>query len=148
MANDTWISKKTLRDWIRPDLRDFWVTNRAKYAGFGDAGYGLPAEGQIWALIGSYSPPGYTGELFDCEDFAFEFKAHVARQVRLEKVPFDSPPAIGIAWGRFSWIGGGERDHACNWVYDNNHEFSWFEPQNQKVHLLTECAGDLVLLLV
>lgn len=148
MAKDIPIGKETLKNHLRPLLRKFWVTGRAKYGGFSDTQFGLPTSGQLKDLIRTYKSPSPDGELFDCEDFAFDFKAHVGRQVRLSKPRFDLPPTIGIAWGRFHWIGNGSVDHACNWVYDDNDNFRWFEPQDKSFHSLVECAGNLVLLLV
>ena len=147
MTDDRPITKQALKNRLRPLLRPYWTSNKAKYAGFADGRFGLPSSGQIANLVDSYAPPNPLGELFDCDDFAYDFKAHVGRQVRLGQTPFSEPPAVGIAWGRFFWISSGQLDHACNWILNFNGQFSWFEPQNRTLHPVTECAGRLTLLL-
>lgn len=152
MSNSRSITRSALRKRLSPRLLKYWIKGTEKYAGFGDTRYHLPTPTEASLLLFSARlPQQVSTEVFDCEDFAYFLKAHVAMMARTTG-HFDAPPCIGIAWARFGWIG---QDHACNWILDSNGDFSWIEPQEiamgkrqESFHHISECSGRLTLLLV
>lgn len=130
------LSRSSIKRKVKDATSGKWVgSGRAKYAGYGDLKYYLPTEDEIAEFLRALTYPNFQDEVFDCEDFAFVCKGHVAH---FQSVPSNVPDAValcvGIAWGRFSWIGRGRQDHACNWVMTNTGKFNWFEPQTNEFH--------------
>ena len=147
MTDGRYVSKKTLRDRVRPWVKPFWAKKLGKYAGYADTQYYVPPLQEVNQILKTMKLPSAQGELFNCDEFAFALKVHFSRYVRMSG-KFGAPMAIGIAWARFSWISKGMQDHACNWVLDNTGTFFWIEPQNKKLYPAKRCRGRLNLLLV
>jgi hypothetical protein len=133
---------------LRKYVDSYWAVGQTpRYAGFADQQYYLPSQGEIGALLRDIprQPLGFFGEVFDCDDYAFVMKGAVSIYAR-DTLRVQAGPCIGIAWGRFAWKP--EPFHACNWAIDDQHNFSWLEPQDRTVHKPTECFGGLTLLIV
>lgn len=140
------ITQQSLKQRIGPLLKTFWDNDIRTYAGFSDQSYCCPELSEVKHVLENMILPSPQGELYDCDDFAFELKAHASRYARLSN-KYNFSIAIGIAWGRFSWINNGLLDHACNWVFDSTSNFYWIEPQNKQLYNLDQCRGRLNLLL-
>ncbi len=147
MPNGNTLTQQALKQRIAPLIRPYWASNIRTYAGFADQFYYAPDINEVYSILGLFSTPSPMGELYDCDDFAYEMKAHFSRYVRLSN-QYTNPIAMGIAWARFSWINNGQLDHACNWFFDSTNTFYWIEPQNKQLYNLNQCNGYLNLLLV
>ena len=147
MSNGKVVSAEWLKRYLSPRLKPYWTKKRGKYAGFADEDYYLPTISEINAILGSMSFPPPAKNIFDCDDFAFAFRADAARYSRLIN-NFPAFPCMGIAWGRFAWVSKGKVDHACNWAVNNNGTFRWVEPQSKTLYATNKCRGQLRLLLI
>lgn len=141
------VTQLSLKQKLSPFLAPYWATNMRTYAGFADQFYCCPEINEVRLILESLSSPTPKDEVYDCDDFAYELKAHASRYARLSN-DYSDPIAIGIAWGRFRWVDNGQSDHACNWFLDSTYKFHWIEPQNKQFYDSTECCGYLNLLLV
>ncbi len=129
-------------------LRLYWATDsRPKYAGFSDSRYYAPTGEEIKKFLDEtpLQPVSAFGEVFDCDDYSFVMKGAASLYGR-DVARLESGLCIGIAWARFSWKP--DPFHACNWTLDDGGRFWWVEPQDNKLHPLTACAGDLTLIII
>lgn len=141
------LTQQELKKKIIPFVKPYWAHEIDTYAGFADQNYYCPTLPELKIILDDLNLPTAQGELYDCDDFAYELKAHFSRYVRLSN-EYSTPMAIGIAWARFQWINNGHLDHACNWVIDSLSSFYWIEPQNKRLYDVNQCSGRLSLLLV
>lgn len=141
------ITQQALKQRIGPLLKSFWSNDLRSYAGFADQVYCCPDLIEVKHILEGMLLPSPRGEIYDCDDFAFELKAYGSRYARLSN-QYTNSIAMGIAWGRFSWINNGQLDHSCNWVFDSTYTFYWIEPQNKQLYSLEQCRGRLNLILV
>ena len=141
------ISVNKLQKVIRPFVREFWAKNLGKYASFSDLKYHAPSAEDVRRILSSLDVPSAENEIYDCDDFAFALRSHMARFAR-ETGEFPATPCIGIGWGRFAWVKKGRLDHACNWMLGADGVFRWIEPQNLTIHSAAKCRGRLTLLLI
>ncbi len=141
------ITENALKQRIGPLLKTFWANDTRTYAGFADQFYSCPGPDEVKKILEIMSLPSPQDEVYDCDDYAFELKAHASRYARLSD-QYSNSIALGIAWGRFSWVSNGQLDHACNWIFDSSKTFFWIEPQNKKLYNLTQCSGRLSLIIV
>ena len=86
------------------------------------------------------------GEIYDCDDFAYELKAHIAKKT-YENSWYKHPLAFGMVWGKFKWAEDGKKQHACNWMLNHMCEIKWIEPQTKKFFNTEACIGKIRLLL-
>jgi hypothetical protein len=140
-----YISTVVLKQAMGRQLRSLWSKSR-NYAGFGDEEYYLPSVAEVQALLAqiAIAPAALTQSWFDCDDYAFVLKGLMALASR-EQQDLRAAPCIGVAWGKFSWMGGAF--HACNWFVDDGGELLWLEPQTMGTFDLPQCL-ELNLLVV
>lgn len=134
MKDGKFISHATLKKRIGAYTKGRWVgAGRAKYAGFGDPKYYLATYSEIKSFLDIQKFPGFKQNAFDCEDFAFSCKAYTCHFQQIDgNIPGSTPLCLGIAWGRFRWIGNGTLDHACCWYIDSEKKLFWYEPQSNE----------------
>lgn len=144
MADGKTISRETLKKFVTRTVRDLWL--RAPRYGFHDTRYYVPTFAELRSIYGQITFPPYEPDTFDCEDFSYLCKGMFAAKVRQDG-SFDAPWVLGLAFGRFQWMGGGQIDHVCNWSVAPDRTFAWLEPQSGDLFPIGACTGGLRLLL-
>ncbi len=145
MPDGIYISNHRLKNRLGVKLGPYFATNRYRYAGFSDNEFYIPTRQEIETFLNHnpINPGKLYDESFDCDDYAFVLKGSVSLYVRNSE-QFTASMCIGIAWGMFQWA---EGLHACNWALDSDFELIWIEPQNGEIYNLSECRGNLELLI-
>lgn len=132
--------KQRVQNVLKPYL------SRTTTVRFGDTKYYLPTHEEIkYILEQSYQHrKQWLEDRFDCDDFSYSLKGEMSMHA-FTAPQFKAGFCVGIAWGNFKWVDG---FHAINWFLDSNEEFNFIEPQGDEIYPLTDCRGDIDLILV
>lgn len=112
----------------------------------GDAYYYLPTRDEVTQVLegSSLDRRTWLAQRFDCDDFSYvlkgEFSAH---SYDAGEINFGF--SVGIIWGNFSWVAG---FHAVNLVVLSDETVMLIEPQSDALYSVTECTGEVNLIVV
>jgi len=142
-----YVSTSRLRYRLSRHLRGLWSGSRRTYAGFADSEYFTADIDELRQFLRNtpLQPVAAFGEVFDCDDYAFVLKGAASLYAR-DSGRLTAGLCVGIAWGSFTWKS--EPRHACNWSVDSDNDFWWIEPQDNGLYPLSECSGDLEMILI
>ena len=70
------LTQQVLKKKIRPFVKSYWAHQIGTYAGFADQNYYCPTIPELKTILDDLHLPTPQGELYDCDDFAYELKAH------------------------------------------------------------------------
>lgn len=142
-------TESDVRALIRGLTDGLWVDasyqGHGKYIGISDELLVLPTREQVEEFLNfNRVHLNSSGQFSDCDKFS---KLLVSQSVKwIDKDPeADVYWCFGTAWGEFSWMDG---FHACNFFIDDQRNLWWVEPQDNSIHHLSECTGNLTLMVV
>jgi hypothetical protein len=113
---------------------------------FGDGSFYLPTLQEVQQILTAsrLDRETWMEERFDCDDFAYVLKAEMSvHAYKSGDMKFGL--CVGMVWGNFDWVDG---YHAVNWFVDNNSTLRFIEPQDDVIHDMEHCQGQISLLLV
>ncbi len=113
---------------------------------FGDGSFYLPTLDEVKKILSESRLDRniWTEERFDCDDFAYVLKGEMSQHAYQAK-DLRFGLCVGMVWGNFAWVQG---YHAVNWMLDASQTLRFIEPQDDTIHEVSECQGDISLLLV
>lgn len=145
LGADVLVTDKELYRTIRPALEGCWKRRASSYVFIGDGFYVRPSLKELEALLKASleDRPDYISEIYDCDDFAWRFKAFATQTALSNRKP--AAYAVGVIW---RWPDeAGEGGHAYNWVLTLDGGLRFIEPQNGSHRALDkslECRINLV----
>ncbi len=113
---------------------------------FGDGSFYLPTLQEVQDILAAsrLDREKWLEERFDCDDFAYVLKAEMSVHA-YQSAAMKFGLCVGMVWGNFDWVDG---YHAVNWFVDKHSTLRFIEPQDDGIHDLASCKGQISLLLV